>query len=93
MHPRLKRGYYSQHAVETLQGLGQAEPGLTALALCCAVRCPPMTSTTASYAACWARSAFRAARRRMYPCASSRAVSWCAASWRGCCGGARTSWC
>ncbi len=33
VHPRLKRGYYSQHAVETLQGLGQAEPGLTALAL------------------------------------------------------------
>lgn len=32
-HPRLKMGYYSQHAVEKLQALGLAEPELTALAL------------------------------------------------------------
>ena len=32
-HPRLKVGYYSQHAVEALQTLGRAEEGLTALAL------------------------------------------------------------
>ncbi|GAW26715.1 putative ABC transporter [Rosellinia necatrix] len=32
-HPRAKIGYYSQHAVEALQGLGAAEPELTALAL------------------------------------------------------------
>lgn len=32
-HPRLKLGYYSQSAVETLQLLGRAEPELTALAL------------------------------------------------------------
>lgn len=32
-HPRLRLGYYSQHAVEALQGLGRAEPDLTALAL------------------------------------------------------------
>ncbi|KAF5023671.1 hypothetical protein F66182_4237 [Fusarium sp. NRRL 66182] len=32
-HPRLKLGYYSQHAVEALQALGRAEPTLTALAL------------------------------------------------------------
>lgn len=32
-HPRLKLGYYSQHAVEALQSLGRAEPTLTALAL------------------------------------------------------------
>lgn len=32
-HPRLRLGYYSQHAVEALQALGRAEPGLTALAL------------------------------------------------------------
>ncbi|KAH6632672.1 putative transporter protein [Chaetomium tenue] len=32
-HPRLKLSYYSQHAVEALQALGQAEAGLTALAL------------------------------------------------------------
>lgn len=32
-HPRLKLGYYSQHAVEALQELGRAEPTLTALAL------------------------------------------------------------
>lgn len=32
-HPRLKLGYYSQHAVEAIQALGRAEPGLTALAL------------------------------------------------------------
>lgn len=31
-HPRLRMGYYSQHAVEALQSLGRAEP-LTALAL------------------------------------------------------------
>ncbi|KAF7560622.1 hypothetical protein G7046_g3545 [Stylonectria norvegica] len=32
-HPRLKLGYYSQHAVEALQSLGHAEPQLTALSL------------------------------------------------------------
>ncbi|KAF4343099.1 positive effector GCN20 [Fusarium beomiforme] len=32
-HPRLKLGYYSQHAVETLQSLGREEPALTALTL------------------------------------------------------------
>ena len=32
-HPRLKLGYYAQHAVEDLQRAGRAEPGLTALAL------------------------------------------------------------
>lgn len=32
-HPRLKLGYYSQHAVEALQALGRAEEGLTSLAL------------------------------------------------------------
>jgi len=32
-HPRLRVGYYSQHAVEGLQGLARAEPGLTALGL------------------------------------------------------------
>lgn len=32
-HPRLKLGYYSQHAVETLQSLGQSEPTLTPLSL------------------------------------------------------------
>jgi ATPase subunit of ABC transporter with duplicated ATPase domains len=32
-HPRLKLGYYSQHAVEALQALGRSEPTLTALAL------------------------------------------------------------
>jgi ATPase subunit of ABC transporter with duplicated ATPase domains len=32
-HPRVKIGYYSQHAVETLQALGRAEPELTSLAL------------------------------------------------------------
>ncbi|KAF4977468.1 hypothetical protein FZEAL_6032 [Fusarium zealandicum] len=32
-HPRLKLGYYSQHAVDALQALGHSEPGLTALAL------------------------------------------------------------
>ncbi len=32
-HPRLRLGYYSQHAVEELQRAGRAEPGLTALAL------------------------------------------------------------
>ncbi|EMR66127.1 putative abc transporter protein [Eutypa lata UCREL1] len=32
-HPRLKLGYYSQHAVETLQQIGLSEPSLTALAL------------------------------------------------------------
>lgn len=32
-HPRLKLGYYSQHAVETLQQMGLTEPSLTALAL------------------------------------------------------------
>ncbi|KAI0542921.1 ABC transporter [Xylaria digitata] len=33
LHPRLKIGYYSQHAVEKLQELGVSEPALTALAL------------------------------------------------------------
>lgn len=33
LHPRLKIGYYSQHAVEKLQGLGVSEPDLTALVL------------------------------------------------------------
>lgn len=32
-HPRLRMGYYSQHAVEDLQAMGHAEPELTALAL------------------------------------------------------------
>ncbi|KAI1814591.1 ABC transporter [Poronia punctata] len=32
-HPRLKLGYYSQHAVEQLQELGASDPDLTALAL------------------------------------------------------------
>ncbi|CZR65733.1 related to positive effector protein GCN20 [Phialocephala subalpina] len=32
-HPRLRMGYYSQHAVEDLQSLGRAEPELTALSL------------------------------------------------------------
>ncbi|KAM6533611.1 hypothetical protein FALCPG4_006581 [Fusarium falciforme] len=32
-HPRLKLGYYSQHAVDALQALGRSEPTLTALAL------------------------------------------------------------
>ncbi|KAH6996314.1 ABC transporter [Ilyonectria sp. MPI-CAGE-AT-0026] len=32
-HPRLKLGYYSQHAVDALQAIGREEPGLTALAL------------------------------------------------------------
>ena len=32
-HPRLKLGYYAQHAVEDLQRAGRAEPDLTALAL------------------------------------------------------------
>lgn len=32
-HPRLKLGYYSQHAVDNLRRLGEAEPSLTALAL------------------------------------------------------------
>ncbi|KAI9171104.1 ATP-binding cassette sub-family F member [Paramyrothecium foliicola] len=32
-HPRVKVGYYSQHAVEGLQALGRAEPELTSLAL------------------------------------------------------------
>lgn len=32
-HPRLRMGYYSQHAVEDLQSLGQSEPELTALTL------------------------------------------------------------
>ncbi|KFX92594.1 hypothetical protein V490_05303 [Pseudogymnoascus sp. VKM F-3557] len=32
-HPRLKLGYYSQHAVEDLQTLGRADPALTALKL------------------------------------------------------------
>ncbi|KJZ79827.1 hypothetical protein HIM_00541 [Hirsutella minnesotensis 3608] len=32
-HPRLKLGYYSQHAIEALQTLGRAEPELTALSL------------------------------------------------------------
>ncbi|KAI0409086.1 ABC transporter [Xylaria palmicola] len=33
LHPRLKIGYYAQHAVEKLQELGISEPDLTALAL------------------------------------------------------------
>ena len=32
-HPRLKLGYYSQHAVDNLRRLGEAEPSLTALSL------------------------------------------------------------
>jgi ATPase subunit of ABC transporter with duplicated ATPase domains len=32
-HPRLRMGYYSQHAVEDLQALGLSEPELTALSL------------------------------------------------------------
>ncbi|KAE9362680.1 P-loop containing nucleoside triphosphate hydrolase protein [Stipitochalara longipes BDJ] len=32
-HPRLRMGYYSQHAVEELQALGRSEPELTALSL------------------------------------------------------------
>ncbi|KAI1807629.1 P-loop containing nucleoside triphosphate hydrolase protein [Daldinia bambusicola] len=32
-HPRLKLGYYAQHAVDTLRKLGQANPELTALGL------------------------------------------------------------
>jgi ATPase subunit of ABC transporter with duplicated ATPase domains len=32
-HPRLKLGFYSQHAVAALQALGVADPALTALAL------------------------------------------------------------
>ena len=32
-HPRLKTGYYSQHAVEALQETGRSEPALTALAM------------------------------------------------------------
>ncbi|KAM0350074.1 hypothetical protein ACHAPU_003237 [Fusarium lateritium] len=32
-HPRLRLGYYSQHAVEALQSIGRLEPTLTALAL------------------------------------------------------------
>lgn len=32
-HPRLRMGYYAQHAVSDLQSLGVAEPELTALAL------------------------------------------------------------
>ncbi|KAK7423465.1 hypothetical protein QQZ08_009034 [Neonectria magnoliae] len=32
-HPRLKLGYYSQHAVDALQAIGHADPALTALAL------------------------------------------------------------
>ncbi|KFA50725.1 hypothetical protein S40293_07842 [Stachybotrys chartarum IBT 40293] len=33
IHPRLKLGYYSQHAIEALQALGKSEPDLTALTL------------------------------------------------------------
>lgn len=33
LHPRVKIGYYSQHAVEKLQETGVSEPDLTALAL------------------------------------------------------------
>jgi ATPase subunit of ABC transporter with duplicated ATPase domains len=33
LHPRLKLGYYSQHAVGQLQELGASQPDLTALAL------------------------------------------------------------
>ena len=32
-HPRLRMGYYSQHAVEELQALGRSEPEFTALSL------------------------------------------------------------
>ncbi|PTB45510.1 uncharacterized protein TrAFT101_000953 [Trichoderma asperellum] len=32
-HPRLRLGYYSQHAVEELKNIGRAEQGLTSLAL------------------------------------------------------------
>ncbi|PHH65905.1 hypothetical protein CDD81_1274 [Ophiocordyceps australis] len=32
-HPRLRLGYYSQHAVQELKALGRAEPSLTPLAL------------------------------------------------------------
>ncbi|KAI2616996.1 P-loop containing nucleoside triphosphate hydrolase protein [Hypomontagnella submonticulosa] len=32
-HPRLKLGYYAQHAVETLQRRGRADPEMTALSL------------------------------------------------------------
>ncbi|KAK4080358.1 hypothetical protein Trihar35433_1463 [Trichoderma harzianum] len=32
-HPRLRMGYYSQHAVEELKAIGRAEHGLTSLAL------------------------------------------------------------
>ncbi|KAG5999829.1 hypothetical protein E4U43_001835 [Claviceps pusilla] len=32
-HPRLKLGYYSQHAVEAIQSIGKEEPALTALGL------------------------------------------------------------
>lgn len=32
-HPRLKLGYYSQHAVDDLRRLGESEPTLTALSL------------------------------------------------------------
>lgn len=32
-HPRLRMGYYSQHAVEDLQSLGSSEPELTALSI------------------------------------------------------------
>lgn len=32
-HPRLRMGYYSQHAVESLQVLGSSDPDLTALSL------------------------------------------------------------
>ncbi|KAG5919414.1 hypothetical protein E4U42_006528 [Claviceps africana] len=32
-HPRLRLGYYSQHAVEAIQSIGKEEPGLTALGL------------------------------------------------------------
>jgi ATPase subunit of ABC transporter with duplicated ATPase domains len=42
-HPRLRMGYYSQHAVTTLQTLGATNPSLTALAHLTA-----LTSTSAS---------------------------------------------
>ncbi|RDA86998.1 hypothetical protein CP532_6742 [Ophiocordyceps camponoti-leonardi (nom. inval.)] len=32
-HPRLRRAYYSQHAVDELRALGRSEPALTALSL------------------------------------------------------------
>ncbi|KFG88221.1 putative ABC ATPase [Metarhizium anisopliae] len=32
-HPRLKLGYYSQHAVEAIKAVGRADPALTALGL------------------------------------------------------------